>query len=105
VGASDLGHGPQVLMDDPPDLAINLQRARRGVAVHLIRYDYDEVADAVPILPELVMRVRLPWWYRNARVFTPASEGSRVVTSRPERGMHRLELRDVPLYSVTLLQG
>jgi hypothetical protein len=105
VRASDLGHGPQVLIDDAPDLAINLQRARRGVAVHLIRYDYDEVAGAVPALPELVVRVRLPWWYRNARVFTPAGEVERHMTSRPERGMHRLELRDVPLYSVTLLQG
>jgi hypothetical protein len=106
VRTGDLSHGPQVVIDDDaPDLAINLQRAQRGVAVHVIRYDYDDVADRVPILPELVVRVRLPWWYRNARVFTPASVGARVVTSRPERGMHRLELEDVPVYSVTLLQG
>jgi hypothetical protein len=105
VRASDLGHGPQVLIDDAPDLAINLQRPQRGVAVHLIRYDYDDAADEVPILPELVVRIRLPWWYRNARLFTPTGEGAGHVTSRPEGGMHRLELEDVPLYSVILLQG
>jgi hypothetical protein len=30
---------------------------------------------------------------------------ARLGMSWHERGMHRLELRDVPLYSVTLLRG
>jgi hypothetical protein len=106
VRASDLADGPQVLIDDAPDFAINLQRTERGVAVHLIRYDYDEAADAVPILPELVFRIRLPRWYRHAHAFAPRGEvRAGLGMSWHERGMHRLALEDVPLYSVTLLQG
>jgi hypothetical protein len=106
VRAADLADGPQVVVDDAPDLAVNLQRTRRGVAVHLIRYDYDPEADAVPILPELVLRIRLPRWYRHAHAFAPTGGmRARLGMSWHERGMHRLELRDVPLYSVTLLRG
>jgi hypothetical protein len=106
VRAADLADGPQVIVDDAADLFLNLQRTERGVAVHLIRYDYDAQLDAVPILPELVLRFRLPRGYRDARVFTPAGRaGARFGMSWHQRGMHRLELRDVPLYSVALLQG
>ncbi|HET9723942.1 MAG TPA: hypothetical protein VFR44_08895 [Actinomycetota bacterium] len=106
VRVEDLADGPQVLMDGEHDLAINLQRVTRGVAIHVIRYDYDKERDEVPILPELTLRFRLPRWYRHAFPFTPSGEmGARLGMSWHERGMHRLELRDVPLYSVTLLQG
>jgi hypothetical protein len=106
VRAEDLADGPQVLMDGDHDLAINLQRVRRGVAIHIIRYDYDEERDEVPVLPELTLRFRLPRWYRHAFPFTPSGEmGAHLGMSWHERGMHRLELRDVPLYSVVLLQG
>ena len=104
--AADLADGPQVVVDGAPELAVNLQRTRRGVAVHLIRYDYDPELDAVPILPELVLRIRLPRWYRHAHAFAPTGGmRARLGMSWHERGMHRLELRDVPLYSVTLLRG
>jgi hypothetical protein len=106
VRVGELADGPQVLMDGGHDLAMNLQRVTRGVAVHLIRYDYDEARDEVPVLPELTLRVRLPRWYRHAFPFTPSGQmGARLGMSWHERGMHRLELRDVPLYSVVLLQG
>jgi hypothetical protein len=106
IGVEDLADGPQVLVDGGYDLAINLQRVRRGVAVHLIRYDYEEERDEVPILPELTLRFRLPRGYRHAFPFTPSGEmRARLGMSWHERGMHTLELRDVPLYSVTLLQG
>jgi hypothetical protein len=72
----------------------------------VIRYDYDDERDEVPALPELVLRFRLPRWYRDARAFTPVGEmPARLGMSWHERGMHRLELQDVPLYSVTLLRG
>ena len=104
--AADLADGPQVVVDGAPELAVNLQRTRRGVAVHLIRYDYDPELDTVPILPELVLRIRLPRWYRHAHAFAPTGGmRARLGMSWHERGMHRLELRDVPLYSVTLLRG
>lgn len=106
ISVEDLADGPQVLMDGGHDLAINLQRVTRGVAIHIIRYDYDEEGDEVPILPELTLRFRLPRWYRHAFPFTPSGEmGAHLGMSWHERGMHRLELRDVPLYSVVLLQG
>jgi hypothetical protein len=106
VRAEDLADGPQVLMDGGHDLAINLQRVQRGVAIHVIRYDYDEERDEVPVLPELTLRFRRPRWYRHAFPFTPSGTmGAHLGMSWHERGMHRLELRDVPLYSVTLLQG
>jgi hypothetical protein len=106
VRAEDLADGPQVLIDGDHDLAINLQRVTRGVAIHLIRYDYDEERDEVPVLPELSLRFRLPRWYRHAFPFTPSGRmGAKLGMSWHERGMHRLELRDVPLYAVVLLQG
>ena len=58
VRTEDLGPGPQVVIDGEHDLAINLQRVQRGVALHLIRYDYDEERDEVPVLPELAVRLR-----------------------------------------------
>jgi hypothetical protein len=106
IRAEDLADGPQVFMEGPHDLAINLQRVERGVAIHLIRYDYDAERDEVPVLPELAVQIRLPRWYRHAFAFTPSGEmGVRLKVSSHNRGMHRLELRDVPLYSIVLLQG
>ncbi len=106
VRTTDLADGPQVLMEQNLDLAVNLQRTERGVAVHLIRYDYDEEGDEVPVLPELVFRFRLPRWFRIAEPFTPVGEmGARLSMSWHGRGMHRLELENVPLYSVVHLQG
>jgi hypothetical protein len=106
IRSEDLADGPQVFMESSYDLAINLQRVERGVALHLIRYDYDEERDEVPVLPELALQLRLPRWYRHAFAFTPSGEmGVRLGVSLHNRGMHRLELRDVPLYSVVLLQG
>jgi hypothetical protein len=106
VGAGLLADGPQVLMEGDPDLAINLHRVGRGVAIHLIRYDYDPDADAVPLLPELSLRFRLPRWFRMATPFTPVGEmGVRLGMSWHGAGMHRLDLEDVPLYSIVLLEG
>jgi hypothetical protein len=106
VRAEELSDGPQVLIDGEHDLAINLQRVTRGVAIHLIRYDYDEERDEVPVLPELTLRFRLPRWYRHAFPFTPSGRmGAKLGMSWHDRGMHRLELSDVPLYSIVLLQG
>ena len=104
--ASDLAGGPQVRMSGAPDLAINVQRVKLGAAVHLIRYDYDEAADEVPVLPHLQFDLRLGKPFRMAKAFSPTGTLQATLSfSREVRELHRLDLEDVPLYSVVLLQG
>lgn len=107
VVAADLPGGPQVVAPGAPDMAINVQRVKEGAAVHIIRYDYDEEADEVPVLAHLELDIRLPHYYRMAKAFSPAgglgAEFSMV--RRAEKGRVSLDLTDVPLYSVILLQG
>jgi hypothetical protein len=104
--ASDLNGGPQVRVPGAPDLAINVQRVKLGAAVHLIRYDYDQARDEVPVLPHLQIDLRLGKPFRMATAFSPTgSLRARLSFSREVREMHRLDLEDVPLYSVVLLQG
>ncbi len=107
VQAEDLADGPQVMAEGAPDLAINVQKiGDKEAAVHLIRYDYDEERDEVPILPRLVLDVRLGRPFRMAKAFSPRGEvGARLTYRRDIREMHRLELENVPLYCVILLQG
>ena len=103
---SDLAGGAQVRMAGAPDLAINVQRVKLGAAVHLIRYDYDEARDEVPVLPRLQLDLRLGKPFRMAKAFSPTGTlRASVSVSREAREMHRLELEEVPLYSVVLLQG
>jgi hypothetical protein len=104
--ASDLAGGPQVLIEGAPDFAINVQRVKLGAAVHIIRYDYDEAGDEVPILPHLRLDLRLGKPFRMAKAFSPTGTlRAKVSVSRDAREMHRLDLLDVPLYGVVLLQG
>src|SRR6266566_4114258 len=104
--ASDLAGGPQIRLAGAPDLAINVQRVKLGAAVHLIRYDYDEARDEVPVLPRLQFDLRLGKPFRMAKAFSPTGTLRATLSfSREVREMHRLDLEDVPLYSVVLLQG
>jgi hypothetical protein len=107
VGAEDLAGGPQVICEGAPDLAINIHKiGDKQAAIHLIRYDYHEDRDEVPVLPKLVMQVRLARPFRMAKAFSPAGEvGVCMSISRDIREMHRVELHNVPLYCVVLLQG
>ncbi len=93
----------QVRFDGNPNLGINLQRVEQGVAVHIIRYDYDEAADKVPPLDDLDLTVRLPEHYDKVTTF---DQGNRLSASLSREGEdHRLSLRDVPLYSIVLLHN
>jgi hypothetical protein len=104
--SSDLAGGPQVRMAEAPDLAVNVQRVDLGAAIHLIRYDYDEARDEVPVLPRLRLDLRLSRPFRMAKAFSPVGTvGATLSISRDTREMHRLDLEDVPLYCVVLLQG
>ncbi|RPI31288.1 MAG: hypothetical protein EHM70_11830 [Chloroflexota bacterium] len=101
--ASAFANGPQVTMKGAPDMAINLQRVDSGCAVHLVRYDYDEDRDEVPVLPLLDIDIRVQGDFRMAKVFSPTGEVE--LTDTTKNGVHHLQLRNVPVYCVVLLQG
>jgi hypothetical protein len=85
------------------DFAICVHRVERGAAVHLIRYDHDDAADAVPALAELELDLRLPEEFARA---TPYSPGGDLGAALSRDGtVHRLRLTDVPLYGVVLLEA
>lgn len=107
VRPEDLADGPQVKTDGAPDMAINVQKiGDKQAAVHIIRYDYDEGSDQVPIIPRMTLDLRLSRPFRMAKAFSPSGEvGVRLTYRRDIREMHRLELENVPLYCVVLLQG
>jgi len=107
VRAEDLADGPQVMIEEAPDLAINIQKiGERAAAVHVIRYDFDHERDEVPILPHMTLDVRLSRPFRMAKPFSPSGDLEVGLTYRRDiREMHRLEMDNVPLYSVVLLEG
>jgi hypothetical protein len=107
VRAEDFAGGPQVSIPGGPDLAINIHRiGDKQAAIHVIRYDYDEERDEVPVIPSMHIDVRLSRPFRMVKTFSPLGEvGGRLTFSRDVREMHRLELENVPLYFVALLQG
>jgi hypothetical protein len=94
-------------VDPAPDLAINVHRiSDKEAAVHVIRYDFDEDRDKVPVLEGMRLDVRLSRPFRMVQAFSPMGEvGARLTFSRDVREMHRIELENVPLYFVALLQG
>jgi hypothetical protein len=106
VGASfDLNWlplGQQLQLSTAADIASNLQQVEEGVAIHLLRYDYDSQKDQVPVLDELTLDLRLPERFRNVEVFSP-SEPPQVQFN--DSGVSpRLQLKNVPLYSIILLK-
>jgi hypothetical protein len=92
--------GPQVrIAKGETDMALTIRQMRDGsAALHLIRYDYDDDADRVPLLDELALEVRLPFQVRSARASSPVGS---AVSASIEAGT--VVLRQVPLYSVVLL--
>jgi hypothetical protein len=96
-----LPDGPQLVVDSGADFAVCIQRVDEGAAVHLIRYDYDAEADAVPALGELELELRLPERFSRATAFSP--HGDLRAELEPDGATHRLRLADVPLYGVVLL--
>jgi hypothetical protein len=100
-GIDMLARGPQLSIAGEHDLAVNVQRVERGAALHIIRYDYDAASDRVPILDRLTLEVRLPRRFETATFHSPFATGSVALEGRGE--VHRVELRDMPLYGVVLL--
>jgi hypothetical protein len=106
VLAKDFVGGPQVLVDPGIDLAVNINRVGdKEAAIHVIRYDYDEERDEVPVLDRMHIDVRLARPFRTVKTLSPRGEVPAHLTfSRERREMHRIELENVPLYTVILLQ-
>jgi hypothetical protein len=69
--------------------------------VHVVRYDYDEAADAVPPLARLELTIRLPEAFARAEAVSPG--GALRVELALDGLIHRLVLTDVPLYGVVVL--
>jgi hypothetical protein len=102
IAVADLLDEPQVRVTPGGDLMINVQRVGSGAAVHLIRYDFDARQDRTPPLSELTIELRLPEQCGRVSLHSPGA----IMTGALESNglMHRLRLREVPIYSVALLE-
>jgi hypothetical protein len=80
-----LDGGPQVVVaEGATDAALTLQAVTDGAALHLIRYDYDQDADRVPVLDRLVLEVRLPFPVAGASAHSP--DGALRAAAEPAGG-------------------
>jgi hypothetical protein len=95
--------GQQVQLSVPADIAVNLQRVEAGVAIHIIRYDYNSLQDQVPVLDELSLDLRLPGTFSSLDVFCPGEPPQAELQVSGD--LPRIVLKNIPLYSVILLKG
>jgi hypothetical protein len=101
---SDLVVGAQLHFDRPVDCAVNVFDLESGAAIHIIRYDYDEGIDAVPVLPELSMRIRLVPGLELTDWFGASAVGFRVSLRSNDAGDYVLALANVPLYTIIVFK-
>jgi hypothetical protein len=94
---------PQIQLSAQANLAINLQRVEDGIAVHIIRYDYDPETDQLPNLEELDLELRIPGEFNRVEVFAP-KDTPQVEFETISDGLHVAKLKDVPLYSIVILK-
>jgi hypothetical protein len=95
-----LPHGRQVSTDAA--VAANVQHLADGsYALHLVNYDYDRDADAVRVLTDVPLRVRLPKDREHATAV--ASDGSRSpLELAHEDGAHVVRLPLLGVYSIVV---
>jgi hypothetical protein len=98
-----LSFGQQLTLSAATDVAINLQRVEAGVAVHILRYDYDSHQDQVPALKELQIDLRLPEKFHVLEVYSPGEPPQARLEVSGE--LPRVALKNIPLYSVILLKN
>jgi hypothetical protein len=98
---SALPDGPQVIVPEGLDAAIGLHRVADGVAVHVLRYDYDAALDRVPQLADLQLGVRLTDMAVTGVEAVPSGIG---VDLRTAGSLHTLRIRNVPLYTIVILR-
>lgn len=97
-----LPHEQQVRLSTPAALAINLQRVETGIAIHILRYDYNSELDQVPALDELTLDLRLPGTFHSLEVFSPVELPEALLEGSD--GSYHLTLKNLPLYSIILLK-
>jgi beta-galactosidase GanA len=104
--AGQLPFGPQVRIPGGTraDLALTLQRVERGVALHVIRYDHDDEADHVPVLPEIRLDVRLPSAFGTAAAVGTSGQVGASVEAAAD-GWHRVRVVNMPLYTIVMLES
>jgi hypothetical protein len=73
-----------------------------GVAVHIIRYDYDSQHDHVQPLDELDIDLRLPGTFQDVEVFSPGEPPQAEL--KVSGDSPRIALKGLPLYSIILLK-
>ncbi|MGZ4147509.1 MAG: hypothetical protein ACXVPL_07360, partial [Actinomycetota bacterium] len=97
-----LPFGPQVrLAEGETDAAIALHDLGDRIAVHVMRYDYDEAADRVPPLERLVLEVRLPEAFGHVVPLDPA--GRLAAEVAVDGDVHRVTLSNVGVYGIAVL--
>ena len=97
-----LPFGQQLHLSVPADIAVNVQRVNNGVALHILRYDYDSQRDHVPVLDELILDLRLAGKYNSLEVFCPGEAPQAELEASGESP--RIRLKNIPLYSIILLK-
>ncbi|HEY9525633.1 MAG TPA: hypothetical protein VIR02_01045, partial [Anaerolineales bacterium] len=97
-----LPFGQQLHLSVPADIAVNAQRVSNGVALHILRYDYDSQRDQVPALDELILDLRLAGKYDSLEVFSPGEPPQAEL--EPSGESPRIRLKNIPLYSIILLK-
>jgi hypothetical protein len=95
---------PQLRLSARTDLAINIQRVEAGIALHIIRYEYDFEKDQVPALEELSIELGLPGNFSNVVAFAPGEPPKAELETLSE-GLYHLKLTNVPLYSIVYLKS
>lgn len=109
IGSADaliseaLAAEPQIRLDSRHDLSMHIQRVESGAAIHIIRYDYREDEDRVPPLDNLQVTICLPERFDRIQCFDPEGQLSGEMIGEGE--LYTLSLRDVPLYSIVLLEN
>src|SRR5258708_26883099 len=60
-------------------MAIHIHKiGDKQAAIHMIRYDYDEDRDEVPVIPKMTLDVRLARPFRMAKSFSPVGDCVRL---------------------------
>ncbi|TDE59706.1 hypothetical protein E1295_02110 [Nonomuraea mesophila] len=100
VAGELLPHGRQV--ETAAQVASNVQHLADGsYALHLVNYDYDRDADAVRVLTEVPLRVRLP--EARERATMVASDGTRTpLEVAREDGAHVVRLGSLGVYTIVV---
>src|SRR5215212_7927070 len=102
IDVNDLFDEPLIRVMPASDLMVNVQRVEGGAAIHVIRYDFDAEQDRTPRSPELTIELRLTQRYDRLSVHSP--DNGLTGTLERDELVHRIRLRDVPLYCVALLE-